>query len=121
MYTESNISNITFNIVLIYRYNGISNLKALQLSRIPNIKGLFLQGRLNTIFIFCVHTISDCNDSSIEIAWPIFLLLQGNEISKVEGIQGLQELRELVLDQNKIKVSICHGLYVTKLNFIYAR
>ncbi|CAB4012748.1 leucine-rich repeat-containing 9-like [Paramuricea clavata] len=56
--------------VLHLGYNGISNLKALQLSRIPNIKGLFLQG---------------------------------NEISKVEGIQGLQELRELVLDQNKIK------------------
>lgn len=31
---------------------------------------------------------------------------EGNEISKVEGIQGLQELRELVLDQNKIKVSV---------------
>ena len=56
--------------VLHLGYNGISNLKALQLSRIPNIKALFLQG---------------------------------NEISKVEGIQGLQELRELVLDQNKIK------------------
>ena len=34
------------------------------------------------------------------------MFLQGNEISKVEGIQGLQELRELVLDQNKIKVSV---------------
>ena len=29
----------------------------------------------------------------------------GNEISKVEGLEGLQQLRELVLDRNKIKVT----------------
>ncbi|XP_039271513.2 leucine-rich repeat-containing protein 9-like [Styela clava] len=32
------------------------------------------------------------------------LFLQGNEISKIEGLEGLHELRELVLDRNKVKV-----------------
>ena len=27
----------------------------------------------------------------------------GNEISKIEGLEGLQDLRELVLDRNKVK------------------
>ena len=27
----------------------------------------------------------------------------GNEISRVEGLEGLQDLRELVLDRNRIK------------------
>jgi len=31
------------------------------------------------------------------------LFLQGNEIVRVEGLEGLAELRELVLDRNKIK------------------
>ncbi|XP_066913375.1 leucine-rich repeat-containing protein 9-like [Clytia hemisphaerica] len=31
------------------------------------------------------------------------LFLQGNEINKVDGLDGLYELRELVLDKNKIK------------------
>ncbi|KAK6481441.1 leucine-rich repeat-containing protein 9-like [Huso huso] len=31
------------------------------------------------------------------------LFLQGNEISQIEGLEGLQYLRELVLDQNRIK------------------
>eukprot|EP00795_Rhopilema_esculentum_P008396 gene8396-14373_t len=31
------------------------------------------------------------------------LFLQGNDITKVDGIEGLTELRELVLDKNKIK------------------
>ncbi|EDV23284.1 uncharacterized protein TRIADDRAFT_10167, partial [Trichoplax adhaerens] len=31
------------------------------------------------------------------------LFLQGNEIAKIEGLEGLSELRELVLDRNKIK------------------
>uniref|UniRef100_A0A2C9KQC8 Uncharacterized protein n=1 Tax=Biomphalaria glabrata TaxID=6526 RepID=A0A2C9KQC8_BIOGL len=31
------------------------------------------------------------------------LFLQGNEIVKVEGLDGLHDLRELVLDKNKIK------------------
>lgn len=31
------------------------------------------------------------------------LFLQGNEISKIEGLEGLHDLRELVLDRNKIK------------------
>ena len=28
----------------------------------------------------------------------------GNEIAKIEGLEGLSELRELVLDRNKVKV-----------------
>ncbi len=31
------------------------------------------------------------------------LFLQGNEITKIEGLENLRELRELVLDKNKIK------------------
>ncbi|CAL1540956.1 unnamed protein product [Lymnaea stagnalis] len=31
------------------------------------------------------------------------LFLQGNEITKIEGLEGLHDLRELVLDKNKIK------------------
>nr|XP_022332452.1 leucine-rich repeat-containing protein 9-like isoform X4 [Crassostrea virginica] len=38
------------------------------------------------------------------------LFLQGNEISKVEGMEGLHDLRELVLDRNKIKI-------ITELSF----
>ena len=34
----------------------------------------------------------------------------GNEISKVEGMEGLHDLRELVLDRNKIKI-------ITELSF----
>ena len=34
--------------------------------------------------------------------WETFVIL-GNEVTKVEGLEGLQELRELVLDRNKIK------------------
>lgn len=32
------------------------------------------------------------------------LFLQGNEISKIDGLESLHELRELVLDRNKIKI-----------------
>ena len=31
------------------------------------------------------------------------LFLQGNEIVRVEGLEGLAELRELVLDRNKVQ------------------
>uniref|UniRef100_A0A3B3D7C6 Leucine rich repeat containing 9 n=1 Tax=Oryzias melastigma TaxID=30732 RepID=A0A3B3D7C6_ORYME len=56
--------------VLHLSHNGISNMANLQLSRLTNLKSLFLQG---------------------------------NEISQVEGLEGLQQLRELVLDRNRIK------------------
>ncbi|KAM7375862.1 hypothetical protein PAMP_005628 [Pampus punctatissimus] len=56
--------------VLHLSYNGISNMANLQLSRLTNLKALFLQG---------------------------------NEISHVEGLEGLHKLRELVLDRNRIK------------------
>ncbi|KAF0044372.1 hypothetical protein F2P81_003530 [Scophthalmus maximus] len=56
--------------VLHLSHNGISNMANLQLSRLTNLKALFLQG---------------------------------NEISHVEGLEGLHQLRELVLDRNRIK------------------
>ncbi|XP_059173305.1 leucine-rich repeat-containing protein 9-like isoform X2 [Physella acuta] len=56
--------------VLHLGYNGIKDMAALQLNRLPSLKALFLQG---------------------------------NEITKVEGLDGLHDLRELVLDKNKIK------------------
>ncbi|KAM4540958.1 leucine-rich repeat-containing protein 9 [Fundulus diaphanus] len=56
--------------VLHLSHNGISNMANLQLSRLTNLKALFLQG---------------------------------NEISQVEGLEGLYQLRELVLDGNRIK------------------
>ncbi|XP_063803841.1 leucine-rich repeat-containing protein 9 isoform X2 [Pseudophryne corroboree] len=51
-------------------YNGISNISQLELSRLRNLKSLFLQG---------------------------------NEISHVEGLDGLRFLQEIVLDHNRIK------------------
>ncbi|XP_076442127.1 leucine-rich repeat-containing protein 9-like isoform X2 [Babylonia areolata] len=57
--------------VLHLGYNGIKDMAALQLGRLPSLKALFLQG---------------------------------NEITKVEGLEGLHDLRELVLDRNKVKV-----------------
>ncbi|XP_041353285.1 leucine-rich repeat-containing protein 9-like isoform X2 [Gigantopelta aegis] len=56
--------------VLHLGYNGIRDMSSLQLSRLPSLKALFLQG---------------------------------NDIMKVEGLDGLHDLRELVLDRNKIK------------------
>jgi len=41
------------------------------------------------------------------------LFLQGNEISKLEAIGGLTELRDLVLDKNKIK-SFSEGSFVSQ-------
>ncbi|XP_076841776.1 leucine-rich repeat-containing protein 9 isoform X2 [Brachyhypopomus gauderio] len=56
--------------VLHLGHNSISSLGELQLSRLTNLKALFLQG---------------------------------NEISLVEGLEGLCRLRQLVLDRNRIK------------------
>nr|XP_020446740.1 leucine-rich repeat-containing protein 9-like isoform X2 [Monopterus albus] len=56
--------------VLHLSHNGISNMANLQLSRLTNLKALFLLD---------------------------------NEISQVEGLEGLHQLRELVLDRNRIK------------------
>ena len=39
----------------------------------------------------------------------------GNEISHVEGLEGLQYLMELVLDRNKIKVRTCYEVIITSL------
>ena len=71
-------------------------------------------------------------DCSVYVIWPVFItspnethlvltiklqqtfgsqimitnlfILSGNELSQVEGLEGLQQLMELVLDRNKIKV-----------------
>ncbi|XP_077180065.1 leucine-rich repeat-containing protein 9 [Paroedura picta] len=57
--------------VLHLGYNGITSLALLQISRLRNLK---------------------------------FLFLQGNEISQIEGLEGLQLLQELVLDHNRVKM-----------------
>ncbi|CAF3373605.1 unnamed protein product [Rotaria socialis] len=57
--------------VLHLAYNNITDLALLQLTKIPSLRSLFLQG---------------------------------NEISKIEGLEALRNLRELVLDKNKIRV-----------------
>ncbi|XP_005098353.1 leucine-rich repeat-containing protein 9 [Aplysia californica] len=70
-YFAENCAPVLENLeVLHLGYNGIKDMAALQLSRLPSLKALFLQG---------------------------------NEIVKVEGLDGLHDLRELVLDRNKIK------------------
>ncbi|GFN97682.1 leucine-rich repeat-containing protein 9 [Plakobranchus ocellatus] len=70
-YFAENCAPVLENLeVLHLGYNGIKDLASLQLSRLPSLKALFLQG---------------------------------NEITKVEGLDGLHDLRELVLDRNKIK------------------
>ena len=74
---------------LIISYNNITDLTVLQLNKIPSLRSLFLQG-----WIF------NCTFSSF---YEIFLFL-GNEISKVDGLEALRSLRELVLDKNKIRV-----------------
>ncbi|XP_052769048.1 leucine-rich repeat-containing protein 9-like isoform X3 [Mya arenaria] len=43
------------------------------------------------------------------------LFLQGNEIQKVEGMEHLHDLRELVLDRNKIK-SVCEMSFINQWN-----
>ncbi|XP_052269181.1 leucine-rich repeat-containing protein 9-like isoform X5 [Dreissena polymorpha] len=43
------------------------------------------------------------------------LFLQGNEIQKVEGMEGLHDLRELVLDRNKIK-NVCETSFNNQWN-----
>ncbi|KAH9489094.1 Leucine-rich repeat-containing protein 9 [Bulinus truncatus] len=69
--SSQNCSPVLENLeVLHLGYNGIKDLTALQLNRLPSLKALFLQG---------------------------------NEIIKIEGLEGLHDLRELVLDKNKIK------------------
>eukprot|EP00057_Strongylocentrotus_purpuratus_P015610 XP_011670084.1 PREDICTED: leucine-rich repeat-containing protein 9-like [Strongylocentrotus purpuratus] len=45
------------------------------------------------------------------------LFLQGNDISKVEGMDGLQDLRELVLDRNKIK-SVGEVSFINQWNLV---
>lgn len=101
--------------VLHLSHNGITHLANLQLSRLTNLKALFLQGRNEKLVGYYTHIcqileltyllevdgfihVSECND--------LFhaYILTGNDISQVEGLEGLYTLRELVLDQNRIRV-----------------
>ncbi|XP_067941699.1 leucine-rich repeat-containing protein 9-like [Watersipora subatra] len=68
--------------VLHLAYNGIKDLTALQVSRLRNLKALFLQG---------------------------------NELQVVGGLEGLHDLRELVLDRNKIK-TLADNSFVSQWN-----
>lgn len=50
------------------------------------------------------NSISDLNTLQIgKLTSLRALFLQGNDITKIEGLEGLRDLRELVLDKNKIK------------------
>lgn len=53
--------------------------------------------------IFCDSHVT----SFVRIMWPHYhaILSPGNELTRVEGLEGLRDLTELVLDRNKIKVS----------------
>uniref|UniRef100_A0A8C3T2G8 Leucine rich repeat containing 9 n=1 Tax=Chelydra serpentina TaxID=8475 RepID=A0A8C3T2G8_CHESE len=70
--------------VLHLGYNGISNLAQLQLSRLKNLKLLFLQG---------------------------------NEISQIDGLEGLQLLQDLVLDHNRVK-TITEGSFARQSSLL---
>lgn len=69
-------------------YNNITDLTALQLNKLPSLRSLFLQG----------------SDQTKKMNAKRFDEILGNEISKIEGLEGLRNLRELVLDKNKIRV-----------------
>ncbi|CAJ0955459.1 unnamed protein product [Ranitomeya imitator] len=103
--------------VLHLGYNAISNLQELQLSRLRNLKSLFLQDSpvsgaechvTDLELADIADQIAQAGKSlSILSALPIQQLVavtQGNEISQVEGLEGLQLLQELVLDHNRIKM-----------------
>lgn len=99
--------------VLHLGYNKINNMAVLQLSRLTNLKALFLQGGSLEQVCICVLVRIEifflCVYETFEYFSVIHLFLSltvnsGNEISKIEGLEGLHELRELVLDRNKVKV-----------------
>ena len=84
----------------------------LQLGRLPSLKALFLQGKYTCcwLFVYVTCTKSEMFKMSTFLTCTqnaCFRLLMfhilGNEISRVEGLEGLQDLRELVLDRNRIK------------------
>ena len=55
--------------------------------------------------------------------WIVIYLFSGNEISRVEGLEGLQDLRELVLDRNRIKqlseTSLANQWNLQVYNYVY--
>ena len=81
--------SVPFPTHVICRYNGISNMGALQLSCLPSLRALFLQGWWS-------------RDSHVRSCDPA--PHTGNEISRVDGLVGLTQLTELVLDRNRVKV-----------------
>ena len=57
------------------------------------------------------HVKANINGVMKKVCFLVFdIPNSGNEISKVEGLDGLYQLKELVLDKNKIKVQIEFGL-----------
>ena len=73
-----------------HSYNGIHNIALLQLGQIPSLRALFLQGK--------------SHDSQV-MSCDSHMTSPGNEISRVDGLTGLSNLTELVLDGNRIKVT----------------
>lgn len=81
--------------VLHLGYNGIRDMALLQLGRLPSLRALFLQGATSGFSRASIYNRRRLRRSH--------LLVPGNEISKIEGMEGLNNLRELVLDRNRIK------------------
>lgn len=79
--------------VLYLAYNGIADLVSLQVGKLTSLKALFLQGKRVRKFFYLLE-----NDITIHK-----INKKGNEIVKIEGLETLRDLRELVLDKNKIK------------------
>lgn len=102
--------------ILHLSHNGITNLANLQLSRLTNLKALFLQGRNEKLVGYYTHICHLSFCISIRGGWvyscewiqrwfdDLVYIPTGNDISQVEGLEGLYTLRELVLDQNRIRV-----------------
>ena len=60
------------------------------------------------LYLVCKSIVSDV----FPLLWYSVLSL-GNDISQVEGLEGLQQLRELVLDKNRIK-SLAENSFISQ-------
>ena len=62
--------------------------------------------KLRLCLYLCNFYIKRKTDRELIFLQVVLLFSVGNDIGKIEGLEGLLELRELVLDRNKIKVII---------------
>ena len=80
---------------------------ALQLNRIPSLRALFLQGP-------CLLLTNKMLCATKNI---VFTCVAGNDIMQIAGLEMQHELRELVLDRNKIK-SIGEHSFTSQWNLL---